>query len=332
VIVTERAASAFDDLWRIAVATRWGLVMMGARRSGRAARTTTIGAWIGIALPMLAAGPAMAASADRAVTVAAAKRMCFTDTLQVTGVIVPRHDVLVRPDREGWQISQVLVEPGDTVKANQALAQLAAPEGSQSSGSSSVTVQAPAAGVIYSASAIIGATASERAAPLFRIARQGEMELLAETPVNTMEQLAVDQAAKVEIIGVGELSGKVRLVASAINPTTQLGQVHVFIGTDKRLRVGTFGRAIINIDRRCGPTIPLSAVLYGEGAAIVQVVRDDRIETRRVSVGLMENGQIEIRDGVAVGDIVVVRAGAFVRDGDRVRPIADAQPTTSQNR
>ena len=65
------------------------------------------------------------------VTVARTTNVCFSDTLQVTGVVVPRNEILVRPDREGLQISQVLVEPGDTVVSGQVLARLTPPEGQQ---------------------------------------------------------------------------------------------------------------------------------------------------------------------------------------------------------
>jgi RND family efflux transporter MFP subunit len=261
-----------------------------------------------------------------AVTVVRAKNMCFVDTLQVTGVVTPRNEILVRPDREGLQISQVLAEPGDTVVSGQVLARLTPPEG-QPGGGTNTAVQAPAAGVIISRAAVVGTTASARAEPLFRIAAKGEMELLAETPVKTLSRVAVNQSAKIEIVGVGEVSGQVRMFSTTINPTTQLGQIRIFIGSDPRLRVGAFGRATINVGRRCAPAIPLSAVLYGPGGSVVQVVRDRRIETRRVSVGLSASGQAEIRDGLSEGDMVVARAGAFVREGDRVRPVLATQPS-----
>jgi len=56
----------------------------------------------------------------------------------------------------------------------------------------------------------------------------------------------------------------------------------------------------------------------------VQVVKRDRVETRRVEVGLMSGGQIEVRDGLSEGDDVVARAGALLREGDPVRPVAEA--------
>ncbi len=259
------------------------------------------------------------ANPDIAVTVITAKRMCFTDKLQVTGVLVPRNEILVRPDREGLQISDVLVEPGTTVVAGQALARLTPPEGSNDN--TVVIVKAPAGGIVSSVSAVIGTMASARAEPLFRIVKDGQLELAAEAQGKALSRLAPHQAAKVEVIGAGELSGRVRSSSVMINPQTQLGGVRIAVSNNPRLRAGAFGRATIEIGRSCGPAVPLSAVLYGQDGTFVQVVRDNRVETRSVNVGLIDDGKAEISEGLSEGDVVVARAGAFLQDGDRVRPM-----------
>lgn len=278
-----------------------------------------------LAMPaaVLAETKGPSASTERVVTVAQAKRMCFTDTLQVTGALVAQKLILVRPEREGFQIAQIMVEPGDDVISGQVLARLSPPEG-QPGGS--VAVQAPAVGIVVSSSAVLGANASARAQPLFEIAERGELELLAETPVKTLLNIKTSQSAKVEIVGVSELQGSVRAFSTAIDPLTQLGQVRISVGADSRLRVGAFGRAVIELGRRCGPAIPLSAVLYGVAGSVAQVVRDDRVETRAVSVGLLSGGQAEIREGLSEGEMVIARAGSFVRDGDRIRSVAAPAP------
>ena len=300
------------------------LIARTSHSSRRLARDLTFG----IASLLIVLAPRIATAqpsqtgiaADMAVTVTQSKRVCFADTVQVTGVLVPRREVLVRPDQEGLQISQVLVEPGDTVASGQVLARLI-PPGGQSGGGASVAVQAPAGGIISSRFAPIGSTATAKAEPLFRIVAQGEMELLAEVSARRHADLAPDQSAKIEVVGVGDVEGKVRLVSQAVNPATQLAEVRLLIGSDSRLRVGAFGRATINIGQRCSAAVPLSAVLYGTDGAVVQVVRDNQIETRRVDVGLFAMGQVEIREGVREGDVVVARAGAFLREGDRVKPV-----------
>jgi HlyD family secretion protein len=254
------------------------------------------------------------------VSVATAQRRCFSDTLQVTGTLVPKKENLVGPNHEGLQISEVLVDAGDNVTSGQVLARLAPPEGQPGK---RVAVQAPAAGVVTSKTAQIGMIASSRAPPLFHIAEGGEMELLAEAPAKTLGSIHPNQQARIEIIGVGDLAGKVRLVSTEINPTTQLGQVRLLIGNDSRLRAGAFGRAKIELGQRCAPAVPLSALLYGIDGAVIQVVRDGRVETRHVTFGLIAGGQVEIREGVTTGEVVVSRAGTFVREGDLVHGVSD---------
>ena len=82
---------------------------------------------------------------------------------------------------------------------------------------------------------------------------------------------------------------------------------------------------MIKTGQSCGVAVPLTAVLYDPVGTVVQVVRRGRVETRRVEVGLMSGGQVEIRNGVNEGDIVVARAGALLREGDPVRAVTSAE-------
>lgn len=284
---------------------------------------------IGLTAGALAQGGA-ATSTGMAVTVTKAARACFNDTIQASGFLVPREEILVRPDVEGMQVSQIIVEDGDRVTSGQVLARLTRPEGQ---GSGTGTVRSPAAGIVNFRYVRIGMMASARAEPLFRIIANSDIELMADVPGTRIGKLASGQVARIEVAGVGEVTGRVRFVAPQVNSNTQLGRVQLSVDKDDKLRVGGYARAIIEVGRSCGPTIPLSAVLYGPEGAVVQVVRDDRIETRRVRVGLLSGGKAEIREGLNEGDAVVARAGAFLREGDRVRAIAEqpTRPTRSIN-
>lgn len=280
------------------------------------------GLFLGVASPVLAASPPETkVSKGPAVSVTKAKKTCFDDTEEITGGLVPKAEVLVRPDREGYLISKVLVEAGAKVNAGQALAQLANPEVQQGSGDP-VSVQAPVAGLVGKASAVVGTMASARAEPLFQIITGGELELSAQISTKSLSKLSSGLPAKIKVVGVGELPGRVRFVSNTVDPATQLGEVHVSIGYDERLKPGMFARAIINLGRRCDrAAIPQSALLYGEEGSVVQVVRDERVESRIVTTGLKSAGKIEILQGIVEGDMVVARAGAFLRDGDRVVPV-----------
>ena len=110
-------------------------------------------------------------------------------------------------------------------------------------------------------------------------------------------------------------------IAPTVEPNSQLGQSHDRDHGDPAAAGGnSSGRALIKTSQSCGVSLPLTAVLYGSVGTVVQVVRRARVETRQVDTGLMSGGQIEIRDGIAEGDMVVARAGALLREGDPVRP------------
>jgi HlyD family secretion protein len=260
------------------------------------------------------------------VSVVTAKKACFDDVMEITGALVAKEEVLVRPDREGLQISQVLVEAGDQVEAGQALALLVSAD-SQPGGGTPLSIQAPAAGVISFASATIGAIASARAEPLFRIIARGELELSAELPVKYLSRLSNGLPAKIKVAGIGGLAGRVVFISKTIDPSTQLGEVRLSIGTDERLKAGALGWALINSGQRCdGLAVPLSALLYSEEGTVVEVVRDGRVESEFVTTGLQSGESIEILQGLAEGDVIVARAAAFLRDGDRVTPAPGSEP------
>ncbi len=58
------------------------------------------------------------------VTVTEARRITFVDNVLVTGSLVPREEVLVGPEIDGYRITELLAEEGDHVEAGQILARL----------------------------------------------------------------------------------------------------------------------------------------------------------------------------------------------------------------
>jgi HlyD family secretion protein len=255
-----------------------------------------------------------------AVTVLKAAKFCFAAIVEVSGILIAKDEVAVRPDRPGLKVAEVLVDAGETVTAGQTLARLSLPEGG------TTAVQAPVAGLVGSSTAVTGTVASGKGEALFSIIARSEFDLVGQASTRDLSKLAVDQPATIRIIGAGEMPGKVRRVSTTVEPNSQLGQVLVSVASTKRLLVNSAGRALIKTSESCGVAVPLTAILYGTGGTVVQVVRRQRVETRRVEIGLMSAGQVEIREGISEGDIVVARAGALLREGDPVRPVtADAE-------
>jgi multidrug efflux pump subunit AcrA (membrane-fusion protein) len=273
--------------------------------------------------------PAAEVMAVKAVT------YCFSDTIGVTGFLVPREEAIVNLDADGYRISETLVKEGATVTSGQELVRLTrlsaegqnAPPGARP-GPATMVLKAPAAGLVTRSTATVGAVASLRAEPLYRIMINNEIELEVEVPSIQLPKLRADgrQTARVEVGNGTEVTGRVRLVPGEVDRMTQLGRVRLSIDHNPSLRIGMFARAAIDASRSCGVAVPRSAVTYRTEGTSVQVIRNGVVETRRISTGLRSDIDIEIRDGVSEGDVLVASAGTSLHDGDAVKPVYVRRP------
>jgi multidrug efflux pump subunit AcrA (membrane-fusion protein) len=268
---------------------------------------------------LVLAQPILAADDDApkgpAVTVLKAAKSCFSDIVEATGSIIAREETSVRPERPGLKVTEVLAEAGETTTAGQVLARLALPEGG------TLQVTAPVAGIIATSTAQIGNFASAKGEALFTIVARSEYDLVGLVATGDVRKLAVNQQATVRIAGAGDIDGKVRRIGPTVEPNIQQGMVYIGISAQRRLLLNASGRALIKTGQSCNVAVPLTAVQYSSAGTVVQVIRRNRVETKRVEIGLMSGGNIEVRDGLNEGDIVVARAGALLREGDPVRPV-----------
>ncbi|NVN88324.1 MAG: efflux RND transporter periplasmic adaptor subunit [Rhodopseudomonas sp.] len=253
-----------------------------------------------------------AAASGVQVTVVKATNACFSDMVRVTGFIVPRKEALVSVDREGSKVTDILVREGDLVTENQELIRLTPPPSPQGGKSS---LRAPVAGLVTKIMTIVGAPASPMGGPMVRIAVDNDIELDAEVPGIHALKLNPGATARISRDDGPDLAGRVRLIAPAIERTTQLGHVRVSVTRTPALKVGMFARATIDARRSCGVAIPRSAIDH----LTVQVVRGNTVETRRVRVGLVSDSSIEILEGVKEGELVVADAGTSLHDGDLIK-------------
>ncbi len=181
-------------------------------------------------------------------------------------------------------------------------------------------IKAPQAGIISRKNAKVGATATAAGDPLFRIIANGEIELEGEVTETQLVRLREGAPAQVSIDQRRTIEGRVRNISPEVDRTTRLGRVRIALPRDPALRIGAFARGTVELARTTGVAVPLSAVLYSAKGAAVQIVVDERIQTRQVRTGLSADGFIQV-EGVGTGDLVVTRAGSFLRDGDAVKPV-----------
>lgn len=198
-------------------------------------------------------------------------------------------------------------------------------------------IKAPRAGLISRRNARQGAIASMAAPePLFRIIADAAVELEAEVPEADIPRLGLGKRVEVTPAGTNQpIIGQIRLISPEVDRQTRLGKVRIALPVGSAKSVGTFARGVIEIDRRIGLTVPVTAITYRRDLATVQVVEKGTVEgqgiarIRSVKLGLNGQGKVEIVEGVKEGDLVVARSGTFVRDGDIITPVPVAPAKTS---
>ncbi|TNC59174.1 efflux RND transporter periplasmic adaptor subunit [Rubellimicrobium roseum] len=191
-------------------------------------------------------------------------------------------------------------------------------------------VKAPVAGLVVARNAQVGAIASSAAGPMFTLVRDGAMELRADVSEQDLLKLRPGQAARLSAVqGSAPIPGEVRLVEPAIDPQTRLGVARVQIDDPSRVVKGMFLTAEVIVDEQEMMAVPVTAVGQGPDGATVMRVRDGVAERVSVTVGIRDGGLIGITEGLEAGDQVVTKAGAFVRDGDRINPIPAEMETAS---
>ncbi|AQZ52554.1 efflux RND transporter periplasmic adaptor subunit [Martelella mediterranea] len=184
------------------------------------------------------------------------------------------------------------------------------------------TVRAPTAGLVLARNARTGHTASLSGEPLFVLAEDGVLELEAEVAEADFVRVRTGQTARFRIEGNDmPLVGRVRHRAAQIDAASRLGRVRIALDDPEGLVAGAFVSGRIDVVSRRAILLPASAIRFaGNGAAIVTVVEDGIVSKREVTTDLTQGDLIEVIDGIAPGERVVLKAGSFLKDGERVTP------------
>lgn len=187
-------------------------------------------------------------------------------------------------------------------------------------------VIAPVAGEIVARNAQRGAIASAAGQPMFTLVRDGALELRAELSERDLIRVAPGQTVVLRVAGLARpITGTVRRVEPAIDTATRLGHARITPDAPGVLKPGMYADAEIVAARKVALAVPVTAVSTGaDGASVMQVDAEGRVRRVAVETGIRDGGFVEIVKGLSGGDRVVAKAGSFVRDGDRVRPVEAA--------
>jgi len=223
------------------------------------------------------------------------------------------------------RLDELLVKEGDSVSSGQKLARLGrltsndAPDHVDAA-APDFFLYAPAAGKIFKVAATVGETVSDQTEPLIQIAVKDEFELQAQIPAAQIGQLERGQTARIDFGAGQDMLGKLRLEPGAVNRVSQLGEARISLEGAQHPPPGTFAHVSIDAHRRCGVSVPRTAILQQSEVTSVQVIRDNIVTTRQIRLGLLSEDAAEVVDGLFQGELIVAHAGTSLHDGDAVIP------------
>ncbi len=170
-----------------------------------------------------------------------------------------------------------------------------------------------------------GQIISSGSGTLFRMAKNGEMEMQAQLAESDLAKVHVGDSATVTPVGeTRSFAGHVWQVSPVIDPKTRQGIVRVQLSYDPALRPGGFASVTLVGGTSNEPQLPQSAILSDDRGNFVYIVGpDNKVARRDVRLGTVTDRNVAIASGLTGREHVVRSAGAFLNAGQRVVPVLD---------
>ena len=152
------------------------------------------------------------------------------------------------------------------------------------------------------------------------------MEMRAQLSQQDLAFVHAGMTASVTPVGSqSSVQGTVWQVAPVIDPQSRLGEVRIAIPYVPAIRPGGFAEASITSGTTAAPLLPQSAVLSDDKGNYVYIVNaKNEVERRNIQIGTVNDNGVTIASGLSGNEAVVVSAGPFLSQGQKVNPKREA--------
>ena len=183
-------------------------------------------------------------------------------------------------------------------------------------------VRAPVSGYVLERNVETGQTVSAGSGTLFRIAKDGQLELQAKLSEDDLAQIAVGIPASVTPVGVDRVfNGNIWQISPMIDAQSRQGMARIALAFDPALRPGGFASVEIKSGAMTAPVLPESAVQTGrEGSFVYIVGKNNKAQQRLVKLGPVTANGLIIEEGLDGTERVVLYAGGFLNPDETINP------------
>ncbi len=194
--------------------------------------------------------------------------------------------------------------------------------GEQRARTGRLDIRAPADGLVLTRTVEPGQIVGSGSGVLFRMAKGGEMELLAQVSEADLATLRVgNQATVIPVGGKERYIGTVWQISPIIDPQNRQGVARIAVKYGPGIRPGGFASATMVSGSGEAPLLPESAVQTDPKGNYVFVVNaKNQVERRQVTVGQVSDAGVAVTSGITGKEKIVASAGAFLTAGQKVKP------------
>jgi RND family efflux transporter MFP subunit len=191
-------------------------------------------------------------------------------------------------------------------------------------------VTAPFAGVVTrrfadKGSMIQAGTASQtQAMPVVKLSQNSRLRLILPVPESAVPTVHIGQQVEVRVPTMNRtFPGKVARFADKVAMATRTMDTEVDVENPSLLLVpGMYAEVNLTLNQRKAVlAVPVMAVDHeGDAGSVLVVTPNNRVEQRKIALGLETASAIEVRSGLNEGDLVVISGRSSLQPGEEVRP------------
>lgn len=245
--------------------------------------------------------------------------------LEFGGNVQTSSSVDIYPDVQSGKLSKINVKVGDKVKKDQIVAFVDASRAGMDYQSS--PIKAPVDGTVTSFPFNVGATVSASMS-VGKISSTGTLEIKTNVAERFLSRVKMNQKAELIFDAYPGVVFSAKLVE--IDPildtnTRTLGIKLIVTPSDSRLRAGMYARIKLITDTRKNTIVlPSNVVVTRNEEDVVYIIDSvtNIVKASPVKKGIRVDDKQEIEQGIAPGDLVVIKGQSLLSDGSKVNVVS----------
>ncbi len=190
---------------------------------------------------------------------------------------------------------------------------------------SEYTLKAPFDGVILEDYDLAPGNMITPSTPAVRLADTDTLKAAIRAPESRVPRITPGMPAKLSVRGLENhtFEGSVRFISPFVDTATRTTRVEVYVdnaATGHVLKPGMFAQVFF-VEHRLENAlmVPADAVLEANGTFWVFTVREGKAFRQDVTPGIRQGEKLQILEGIASGDLLIIRGGRNLQSGDEVQ-------------